>query len=494
MASAGTREAEGRALVYATDATIRARGEATDEQLLQLILARAPDPQVFESAPPFTWQAEASSGRLDSYYTRMDERSLRNYAKDADDGVMFLDSHDFRQLGLGQSIRGQFVAGEGKVDLRRPDDANPHRVLIDFFTIPGLKLGRADSDSFIRGARSGMLKDVSIGFDPGRFECNICSKDPFDWWSMECLHIPGAYYDEAGANVVPRGKDAVQAFAWVREARLLEVSAVYAGATPGAYIQKAKFLVEAGQVERKAVGMLERQLRVTLPTPALAVPSFAVIDGKLMVERGGVTIDGRRYDAGMEVAMPKRKQRADEPAEDEEAMAPVDEVGEVTPPPAEPVEPDDDDEADEEEDEEEEAMQAQAAAATGAIRRARAALARAEHAEAETIDLGAAIDAMHRRIRDLEPRALLGDAYRARVVDAALEAGVRAEGKEFDPVGWRDTFGGMRVEQIERLAKTWDKAGERAGGRRTADVGIEAPAEAKARENGAVDPAQYSTR
>jgi hypothetical protein len=519
-------------LVYTSQARVQALDGPTDTELLNLIKKRARDPSIFSERPPYTWRAEASNSTLDAYMTRMDVPSLRNYARDATAGVMFLDSHDKRQLGYGQSIRGEFVgAAAGAVDGRQPDDKDPARVLIDFYTIPGIQLGRVSSDSFIAGVQAGIINDVSIGFLPERFECNLCGKDPFDWWSMECMHVPGAYYDEGGKQVVtPRTKGAVQAFAWVRNAHLSEVSAVFDGATTGAYIQKAKFLAEAGEVSRQVATLLERQLRIRLPTPSLqGGPGARKEDG--MARRYRQL--GNRSEA--DLSDDEEAVAATPPPDDEDAAVetpppppPSDDAPTVPPevppdpaptPPSEnanlkreespegiagssggitsPAHTDPEDLRMSTSEERVRALEAQALRDAEMIRQVRQVLATGEIADAETVDPGEGVRRLVARIGDLAPRAKLGDDYRAEVIEAALESGVRMDGNEFDRDGWSATFATMDVPHIRRMGSGWERIAQAAlpAGRKTAEVGTDPQIDPKTvARNGQADAAQYSTR
>jgi hypothetical protein len=509
-------------LVYTSQARVQALDGPTDTELLNLIKKRARDPSIFAERPPYTWRAEASNSTLDAYMTRMDVPSLRNYARDATAGVMFLDSHDKRQLGYGQSIRGEFVgATAGTVDGRQPDDKDPARVLIDFYTIPGIQLGRVSSDSFIAGVQSGIINDVSISFLPERFECNLCGKDPFDWWSMECMHVPGAYYDEGGKAVVtPRTKGAVQAFAWVRNARLSEVSAVFDGATTGAYIQKAKFLAEAGEVSRQVATLLERQLRIRLPTPSLlGGPGARKEDAMATRYRQlGTRSEGDPPDDDVATIDPPP------PPEDDPAVPPEETPPEDTPevpPSPTPTPPSENANLKREEspegiagssggitspahtapedlrmstsDERVRALEAQALRDAEMIRQVRQLLATGEIADAETVDPVDGVRRLVDRISDLVPRAKLGDTYRAEVIEAALESGVRMDGNAFDRDGWSETFATMDVEHIRRMGSGWERIAQAAlpTGRKTAEVGTDPKAVAR---NGQADAAQFSTR
>ena len=519
----GERSDEEPTVYYSTASVVRAPAEdATPDELMRLILKNAKDPTIFteDGVKPFTWKSVVSNSTLDSYYTRQDTQSLKNYAKDANAGVMFLDSHDKRQLGFGQSIRGVFAASSQKLDERTPSDTDPATVTADFYTVPGVKLGRGDSDSFIRAVRSGVINDVSIGFMPERFECNLCRADPFDWWSMECMHIPGALYDASGKEVVKkRTEGSVQAFAWVRNARLLEVSAVYDGATTGAYVQKAQWLAESGEMSRGAASLVEAQLRIRLPERALQVPVLkANASGGLTVVRGSTIFDGMLYGEGMEVRDVTFRRLVRSQEEDPPTAPPPPPEDDVPQEPAPSPPPENANLKREESPEgiaassggitspahatpedvrmnEEQVRELEAVAQRDAdlIRRARQALATAGVKDAETADLDGAILGMRATIQDLTPRAQLGDQWRARVISTALDAGVRAEGNEFDRAGWEETFGSMKIEQIERLGATWEKqAPDLGGGRRTADIGTQVPAQGTNGKSPQIPPAQFA--
>jgi hypothetical protein len=82
------------------------------------------------------------------------------------------------------------------------------------------------------------------------YRCGSCGRDLWDW---ECLHIPGLEDEEGNIN-----------FAWVVDARLREVSTVYKGATPGAYIEKAREYVSQGQLSQQNIARLERKYQVRI--------------------------------------------------------------------------------------------------------------------------------------------------------------------------------------------------------------------------------------
>ena len=164
----------------------------------------------------FRFEAVISNTNLDTYYTRMDkETTLKNYVEDAKRSVMLLDSHQYTKLGYGQSIDARF---EG-------DD------VVATFEVPkgityGGTLTFATTDDFIRAVRTSLLRDMSVGFNGGIQECNICGGDMHRY--SECPHWPGEVYEIDKKDVMAEGL--------IKDANLSEVSAVFDGATPGAEI------------------------------------------------------------------------------------------------------------------------------------------------------------------------------------------------------------------------------------------------------------------
>lgn len=235
------------------------------KSLLNKAKKHATDPAVLDETPPFFWQSEISNDRQDSYFTRMKARTLRSFAKNARDGVSFQYSHDWKKLGLGQSIGGKYEELKGG-DPDGLTSANM-RTVADFYTMPGMKMNAdMDTDSFILGVRSGVLRDVSVGFYAERMTCGVCGKDMILWWGYnfgECTHVPGVEYDDDNGKGV--------AYAWIENGILTEVSQVYDGATPGAGHLKAYSLAESGTVDGARIRMMERQLRMKLPNGAMQV-------------------------------------------------------------------------------------------------------------------------------------------------------------------------------------------------------------------------------
>lgn len=208
----------------------------------------------------FFFPAEISNQNLDSYKTKMAESSLRNYAADATEGVAFLNSHRSRELGLGKVCFGEYVEGNG---------TDVPRVFADIYTIRGLQLiADLSTDNFIKGVQSGIISDVSIGFKEGKGymeQCSICSRSYWDW---ECRHIPGMEYEvvpDPESDPTNQPKETREAFIWIVEGRLSEVSAVADGATPEAMIlTKAERELRAGRMSDSTKYYLESKYRFNL--------------------------------------------------------------------------------------------------------------------------------------------------------------------------------------------------------------------------------------
>lgn len=232
--------------VSAFPATVRLAQPANRDELLALARARAQDVTIFDDADPFFWGAIISNTRLDSYYTHMARSSLDNFARGAGEGVSFQNSHRWMELPLGASLAGRVEELEGGLV----------QVVADFFTIAGLQLGEIGTDQFIRGVRSGVVRDVSIGFSGGTHTCDICKQN-----YMRCPHWAGMMYELEENGVIRQ----VRATVTVENANLNEVSAVYDGATPGAVILKARAAAAEGRLRGKEAEILEQVYRVALP-------------------------------------------------------------------------------------------------------------------------------------------------------------------------------------------------------------------------------------
>jgi hypothetical protein len=235
---------------------------------------------------PFVFEAEASNNSLDSYFTHMSERTLRNYARDGATGVQFLDSHDNYNLGYGRTFSGRFEEDPERRPVwnlaGRLGDAPAglefaiappeilQRAVLGVFTVPGIRFGGsltyASTDDFIRAVRGGLARSVSIGFSGGAHVCDVCGGNYRDY--RACEHLAGFIY-EAGEQ----GGRQVLATVLVDGAELFELSAVYAGATPGAMITKAERLAAAGDLEPAKIQLFEKRYKVALPHRTVFTPA-----------------------------------------------------------------------------------------------------------------------------------------------------------------------------------------------------------------------------
>lgn len=232
--------------VHAFPAQIRVAQPSDRDALLALARQRASDPTIFDELEPFFWPAIISNQRLDSYWTHMARSSLDNFARGAQEGVSFQNSHRWSELPIGASLTGRVEELESGLV----------QVVSDFYTLMGLDLNGLSTDQFVRGVRSGVIKDVSIGFSGGTRICDLCRQN-----YMRCSHWAGMIYETEENGVIRQ----VRATVTIENATLNEVSAVYDGATPGAVILKARAAATEGRLQPKEAEELEIMYRVALP-------------------------------------------------------------------------------------------------------------------------------------------------------------------------------------------------------------------------------------
>lgn len=247
---------------------------------------------------PFIFETESSNNSLDFYFTHMLESSLRNFAADGAAGIQFLDSHNARNLGYGRTFAGRFEEDSQ----RRPEFALPNpqaqfaiaapetyqRAVLTTFTVPGIQFGSggltfASTDDFIRAARAGIVRDISVGFYGGQWVCDICGGNYRSYSS--CPHLAGFEYP-----LGEQGERLVVGTVSIDGAHLAEHSAVYDGATPGAMIRKAERLAAAGELEPEKIQLFEARYKVELPQRKLWQISVEneLVDGRSAnTKRGG---------------------------------------------------------------------------------------------------------------------------------------------------------------------------------------------------------------
>lgn len=235
--------------VLFTQAQIVTRANGRSD-LLKLAKSRALDPAVFDQYPPFIWQSEISSDRLDAYYTVMDAATtLPNYASDAEAGVAVLIGHDSRAAPTGYSLSGTLEQGTAM------------RVLSDAYA-----LSDDATAPMINKLRAGVIRDVSVGFSTrgAQCTCSICGRDM--WRDYRCWHIPGIKYKRTDnpedAVSDPNGELAIGT---ITNAHLAEYSLVFDGATPGAAVIQAQRAAAAGRLNVQQARLIEQRYRINLP-------------------------------------------------------------------------------------------------------------------------------------------------------------------------------------------------------------------------------------
>jgi hypothetical protein len=408
------READDRALWVARTPLVR----VNQDELSQLAKDKhAFDDSIFDESPPFFWRAQASNMNLDAYGTRMMPDTLRNFAQDADNGVSFMAAHDTNTLPLGRSVSGKYYDGRSSTG---------NRMEADFYTIPGLNLGAVNTDDFIRGVRSGIIHDVSVGFYGGSIRCSVCDSEMMPFLGhlfSRCDHVPGLMYYKQNAD----GSDSdtkVMASGDIHGAHLAEVSAVYDGATPGAAVvgitRAMTMLTQEGTLSPEKARLVESHYRIKLPNRSMVVPGFTPEAPAVPPNHPGGTgdvMDDERDTAALDTARAQGTQGAMDQVRGwlvEAGLAP-----------------------------------------TGAWDR---------NVERVIRETGADL------VR-LRPLAVDGETYRQDLINDALAEGVRALGNAFSREAYEPVLKGASIEVIKRMRDDWKSVADKelAPGRATVD-------------------------
>lgn len=236
---------------YSDDALVLDRSVGSDDtsrtKLRALAEKKAIDPSVFEEFPPFFFGGEISSDRWDSYDTRMGETTRTNYAKEAAAGVAYLRSHNKYGDPTGHTLTGTL-------------DGKAVRAEVYMIQDP-------DSSIYIAKIRAAIVRAQSVGFTGGEWMCTICNRDMQIWWRDEgCPHLLGMMYQPVDSKgKAKEGVAPVKARATIENAHLVEVSGVYAGATPGAMIDKARALADQNQLDYRLHDSVQVRYKIELP-------------------------------------------------------------------------------------------------------------------------------------------------------------------------------------------------------------------------------------
>lgn len=189
----------------------------------------------------YTFEGNCSNDQLDSYSTKMDPNTtLRNYERDLKTGVALLPGHDISKTPYGRSY-------DGKLQI-----ADQTAVRGYWYILRDTVINGENTNDTIKAMKAGIIRDMSVGFGGSElwYRCSSCNRD---LWNSECPHFPGLV-DEKGDRT----------FAWIMDAILREVSTVYKGATPDAYIDKAREYAKQGQLSEKEILRLENAYSIRL--------------------------------------------------------------------------------------------------------------------------------------------------------------------------------------------------------------------------------------
>lgn len=169
--------------------------------------------------------------------------TMKNFAEESEIGVSLLQSHSYRDLGLGYTFRGEHLTSKKEV--------NAAAYIVTNVGLGGDYTYKTTND-FIRMFLQEAIRDVSVGIFGGTSICSICEGNI--WSYRDCRHWPGEYYEI--------GKDKVSTLCTytIYDAHLSEVSFVSDGAVPGAMILKAQEMHFNREIDEQQIakGILER--------------------------------------------------------------------------------------------------------------------------------------------------------------------------------------------------------------------------------------------
>lgn len=387
-------------LIFSIPARVLLPDAQRQADLLAIIKDRhVLDPKILEEHQLFTWDAEISSDLIDSHFTHMLPNTLANFREDARDGVAFLLGHNHRELPSGRSFNAE---------LEQATNPARTRVVASFYTLLGMTVNGIKTDDIVSGMRGGLTRDNSVGFFGGDHVCDI---DGMSYWSWDCPHIPGKRYEITKDGITSM---VVSTFS-VSNARLAEVSGVFAGSTPNAEILKAEREAEIGRIDPDVARYIEQRYRVKLPASKRAFAGVEVPGQKPREEE---------YMSGETKAMTM------DDADHEKMMGMLDEMKEM--------------------------------------------LGKATKREREQLtitDVLADLSFIRTALTPLQARASDGDTYRNDLVTEALAEGVRANGDKFALETYERTLRASPLDVIKQMRDDWKRAGDArfAGGRQTTD-------------------------
>lgn len=194
----------------------------------------------------FTFAGVCSNDGVDSYMTRMDPATtLVNYERALKEGTPLIERHDTSLDPYGRSFDGSLTASAS--------ETSSNEVRGEWYIVRDLEVNNKNTNHMIRSIKAGIVRDMSVGFGGSKtwYRCSSCGNDIMDY--DNCSHFPGSP-DENGRMV----------YAWIVDGELREVSTVYKGAAPGAYIDKAREYAAQGQLSQTRSATIEKTYGIEL--------------------------------------------------------------------------------------------------------------------------------------------------------------------------------------------------------------------------------------
>ena len=151
----------------------------------------------------FTGAMKLCHDRYDRTHERFTKAYLDRFAETLP-GKSVMPGHDYSALPLGRFYAASVVP-----------DSEGHHLKVSYY-LP-------KDSPLVRQIELGVLRDVSIGFQAGRRNCDLCEKA----WDFSHEHMPGQQYDGKTCTVTYCETEA-------HKAEAMEGSFVWLGAQPGA--------------------------------------------------------------------------------------------------------------------------------------------------------------------------------------------------------------------------------------------------------------------
>lgn len=293
-------------------------GEPTDAMVQAINSRFALRPM--EASEVFVWPIQAVNNLTTAYHFWMDRTSLVNFDARANTGagISYLRNHNQGEDPHGRVFAaklfddGEYVApklAKGAVplarDVFRPKGSDRVLRLIEMVYMPrGLTINGHANDDLIANIEAGVQASVSIGFsymspqEPGSsFIDDITGLDLFRSGTDQVPYFPGVDYEVDG----PNGKKmVVTATARVVGAQQNEVSGVYFGAVPDAYVERGAALFREGRLAltdarriEETMGLRHGLLVGDLRTYSLpAAPATAAGEPRIVHEDDAAAVGG----------------------------------------------------------------------------------------------------------------------------------------------------------------------------------------------------------